>query len=420
MFRYSRAHMGVGLNVRGRLGTPVDDALATVERFFRHRYGDDLLSAVTTPDGDLLRITTHPAAETIDVRADGDRVSFSAKTSTVGPGYHADLCETLQALGHALDVDWEPPDEDEGTGDDSGYFTTGDRDALEAAMLDWLRSVAGVLLERRGDEVSGFMLSMPISPRYHGPPGAALLTQTGPRDLAWLERVREDPRAGVDIFPWWEPGRGAAYELGRVLVHLWLDVRFHAAATDDEEQLARDLLRRLARAHRLDPTLDYPWAAWESLHDDVLDADDDELTEIVRRRADESGATPTGYRDWDVDVSVAGGWTLRIPGSFSTQIDDAGTWSAWEDGYTVWATAFTRKPDDDGFSTGADDGEPTTIDGLEGPYRAHVASFVEDGHEYWRVMAQVARPGRLLLVTAVVPSRDELDWAREILATVRG
>jgi len=419
--------MGVGLYLLGRLGTPIDDALTTVERFFRHRYAEDLLSAATSDDGGpLLRMTTHPAAETVDVRVDGKRITFSAKTSTVGPGYHADLCDTLRALGTALDIEWDPPDEEEGTGDETGYFATGDRDALESEMLRWLQQTARILLEHRDEAGKALALSMPISPRYHGPPGATLLTQMGPRDAEWLRRVHADPHVGTDIFPWWSPGRGAAYELGRVLVHLWLDARFHPAATEDEERLGRELLRRLARAYRSDPTLDYPWAAWAMLHDDVVDADDDDLSETIRDRAAQVGENTIGYREWDVDASLADGWHITVPGSFSTQVDDDGTWSAWEDGHTVWATAFSRArngapaPAEEMFSEKPSEGTPTVIEGLEAPYRAHISSFEEDDDEYWRVTAQIARPGRLLLVTAVVPDKPLLGWAHRVIASVRG
>jgi hypothetical protein len=427
--------MGVGLYLRGRLVTPIDDPLAAVERFFRHRYRDDLLSSTRSDAGSLLQLTTHPASAPIDVTLDGARITFAAKTSTVGPGYHADLCDTLHALGSALDVEWEPPDEEEGTGDDTGYFVTGDHDALESEMLRWLQRTAGVLLEHQKDHDTGLSLSMPLSPRYHGPPDAALLTQMGPRDADWLRRVHDDPHAGIDVFPWWAAGRGASYELGRVLVHLWLDVRFDAAfpggdgthaATDEEKSLGRELLARLDRAYRADSTLDYPWAAWGMLHDDVVDADDDDLSEMIRDRADADEGT-IGYRAWDVDLSLADGWAVTVPGSFSTQFDEDGTWSAWEHGYAVWVTAFSRSKDgvpapaEEMFSErSSEEGTAVVIEGLEKPYLAYEDSFEEDGDEYWRITAQVARPGRMLLVTVVVPEEESLDWARAVIASVRG
>lgn len=104
---------------------------------------------------------------------------------------------------------------------------------------------------------------MPITPHYHGPPGAALLTQVGPRDRAWLDAVNAI-RAPASICshggnPAATPRTGSG-----AMVHLWLDVRYRQAATDEETELGVELLERLRRAYRLDPTLSYPYTAWES------------------------------------------------------------------------------------------------------------------------------------------------------------
>lgn len=427
--------MGVGLRLAGLIGARLDDPIAVIERFFRHRFGDDLLSAVVVDDergGSVLYAKTHPAAEDVEVALgydedDGEslrRLVISAKTSTVGPGYHADLCEAIAALGEGMNVAWDPPDEDEEEGDDTGYFFTRDRAALEQEMLRWLHKVVHVL-DEKNDDASGLQLSMPIQPRYHGPAGAAVLTQLGPRDRAWILAVKADPRAGIDVFPWWQPGRGAAYELGRVLVHLWLDARFRRACTDEEERLGRDLLARLGRAYRLDPALDYPWAAWELLHDDVIGAKDDELSELVRERAASCGENHIGYREHDVDVTLAGGWHITVPGSFSVEMDERGTWSAWEDGHTVWATAFSRAADVGPIDpaqmlpAAPREGTPVVIAGLSLLHRAHERSFVENGETFWQVCAEIAAPGRMLLLTAVVPEQRLLPWAHKVIASTR-
>ncbi len=428
--------MGVGLRLVGLIGARLDDPIAVVERFCRHRFGDELLGAVVVDDergGSVFYIKTHPAAEDVEIALgyddeDGEslrRLVISAKTSTVGPGYHADLCEAIAALGEAMNIAWDPPDTEEGGGDDTGYFFTGDREALEGQMLSWLQRVVGLLGDHDEERTGGLQLSMPMQPRYHGPPGAVVLTQLGPRDRAWLDAVKLDARAGIDVFPWWNPGRDAAYELGRVLVHLWLDARSRPACTDEEERLARDLLRRLGHAYRLDPSLPYPWEAWRTLHDDVVDADDDELSAIVRARADAAEDDAIGYREHDVDVQLAGGWRITVPGSFATELDEQGTWSAWEDGHTVWATAFSRSaegglaPAEEMLPSAPREGTPVAIEGLALLHRAHERSFVENGETYWQVCAEIAAPGRMLLLTAVVPEAGRLPWARQLIASTR-
>lgn len=426
--------MGVGLYISGTVGAATDDLLAVVERFVRHYQGEDLLGTGLGQRHDgqtALYVRTHPAAEAIELWSSSaggaQRLTVSAKTSTVGPGYHADICEMLHALGEQLSISWDSPEDEEGTGDETGYFLTRDREALEQQMLQWLSSVVAILFER-ADEYTGLQLSMPMAPRYLGPPDAWLLTPTGPRSRAWAEAVRADPRAGIDVFPWWEPGRGARTELGRVAVHLWMDVRWRPAVTDEEEELAVELLRRLERAFQLDPSLDYPWAAWEALHDEVLDVQDTELTALVRARTSQGARGPLGYREFLVEESLAGGWKLTLPGSFSVEIDDEGTWVAHEGGAALWATAFSRpeperpedRPSEPELPQSSREGIPVpiTLDpSLRG--RAFQRSFDEEGERYWQLLAEIATVDRLLLLTMVAPEGSPLDWAQQVIASVR-
>jgi hypothetical protein len=421
--------MGVGLYLTGGVGSH-EDPLGHIERFVRQREGDDLLSLQRgqTAEGlSALFAQLHPAAESVEFRLDGEHLVVSAQTSTVGPGYHADLCELLHALGEQLPITWDPPDEDGDTGDETDYFLTRDRAALEQQMLLWLSRVLE-LLHERGKEFTGLQMSMPTAPRYHGPPGAFLLTQTGPRSREWVEAAMADPRVGIDAFPWWAPGKGAATELGRVRVHQWMDVRWHPAETDEEERLGRELLGRLAKAYRLEPGLDYPWRAWERLHDEVVDAEDDDLSEMVRARARQAPAGPLGYREDEVEEPLPGGWTLTIPGSFSLEIDEEGTWSAWEDGASIWATAFVLPEGADAVELPVGDSlpessAPVVLEELEEAsvsYCAFSNTFLDEGERYWQVQAQLLSEGRLLLLTVVVPEEDQLDWAREVIAGVQG
>lgn len=419
--------MGIGLHLRGEITVPLDEPLRLAEQVLRDHYGDALMSLrrFERDGGAALSCRVHPAAAPVSLvlrrePAQPDRLTISAATSSVGPGYHADLCLAIDALGARLSIAWAPADED-GAGDETGYFQTRDRAALERKMLGWLSTVAGILKEQSGMQALG--LSMPMTPIFRGPPGALLLTLLGPRDCGWLDAVCVDPRAGIDIFPWWGPGRDASYELGRALVHLWLDVRFHAAATDEEERIGREVVKSLGRAYRQDPSLEYPWAAWALVHDEVVDEEDDDLSGLVRASADRAGENTVGYRLHDVTVSVDR-WSFTLPGSFSCEVDDRGTWCFWEGGNTVEATSFQdagppREAADRLASLLLRESE-VQIDGLVLPHRATEFTITRvSGQTAHGTRAYVATRGRLLLISVAVPSRKELAWARGVLASVR-
>src|SRR2546423_1432700 len=117
--------MGVGLYLQGHSGggeAPSPKALLQrVEEWAVAKAGDPLTSWEIGKGHEgksALFLKLHPAAEVVEIAAlGGGRLLVSAKTSSVGPGYHASLCDLLKRLGKSLGVTWAPPEEegDEGT-----------------------------------------------------------------------------------------------------------------------------------------------------------------------------------------------------------------------------------------------------------------------------------------------------------------
>ena len=303
--------MGVGLYLTGRCRATGDDPEAWLDRvqsWLEEHAGEPLESARLGQDGEdrpSVLVNLHPCAEDVEIAVpEPGRVVVSAKTSTVGPGYHAFLCDLLHRLGEAMDIDWDAPEDESGTGDETGYFHTGDPRALEDEFLEWLRGVAKLITDGLEQDYQWMMISMAIGHHYHhhGP----LVTPMGPRDVRWLEAVAEDSIRGIDLFPWWPAGIGAPFYLGRALARLWRDVRWRAPLTDDEGRLLMDVHLDLARAYRLDASLAYPWREWRELMESIeahfgyVEMAGDDLEAEVRRRAAEIGPEASvpliGYR----------------------------------------------------------------------------------------------------------------------------
>lgn len=432
--------MSVGFLLRGKVSKPAQ-LLPSIQAIAAKRYGNDLLSSDLSEDesSPVLWLRTHPAAEDLEFRTETTEagetmLTVSTSTSCVGPGYHADLCELCDELTVEHEIAWEysdPADDDsDGVGDDTGYFFHRDREELEAHMLGWLHTVATVLAEHIETGHDSLRLSMPMEPHFHGPPDAALLTQTGPRSKAWLQRVIDDPINGRDLFAWWNPGRGAHYELSRVMVHCWLDVRWHPAETEEEKELGLELLARLRRAYELDPTLAYPWREWEELHDVVVDADEDDLSGLVRENADRGAQSEQliGYRHYPIDWVVDQQWRLTIPGNFSVKCDDDGNWLLW-DGLQVLqlnTMYFTGTGDlmeslDASIAKGPARTAVTLNNRSDPPlrYRAHSSSFQgDDGLEHQSLTVTFVSDDGLLLLTASSPVGDSMDWAMALFESV--
>jgi len=379
-------------------------ALATIEQHVDNKYGEMVVRSAR--DESQYSVQLHPAGEDVEFALDAGEVVVSAKTSTVGPGYHAFLCELL----HELPFEWRAGEDE---GDETGYFETRDREALEGEMLAWLGGLANMLAERVAEGDTGFMISLPIDTVFEY--DAAIATPTGPRDVQWIETVRSEPRNGIDLFPWWQPGLGADYYRGRALTLMWTEVRWREPLDEDESDLLEAIDDHLAAARGLDPSIDLPWAEWAEIAR-FLDYDDP---------TNGRGGTPTiGYRRRPVRVSLTGGWTVQVPGEMAASFDKEGTWSAHVPGRTIWMSSFRIGDPESTALTAASTlpkptikGTETRIPGLgeEYAYRATVGETDEGDHQ---LAVEIAVPHRLALFTFVVDELADLEWAKGVAASI--
>jgi hypothetical protein len=407
--------MAVRLVLAGRYGSKVpgldEDApgpwLTRVKAWVEQDAGELLESArvdVEREDRPVLRLSLHPAAEDVSVVAAGQgRVVVLADTTAVGPGYHRYVCDLLHRLGSALDISWVEAHEDEGVGDPTGYFHSGDARALEAQMLAWLGDTAESVLALRALGHANLAVSLRAGHAFE--PVGAVLTPMGPRDEAWVEAVHADPSRGRDVFPWWEAGTGPRVRLGRALSRLWTEMVWRPPLLEEERRLFRAVARLLESAWREDPTLAYPWREWRELLGYL--GIGGTLAEEVSRQA---GTTPEGprigYRRGTVQVTLPQGWAIRIPGSLAeTHLPD-GSWMARDHRRSVRVLASESLP-------AAED------HGGEYEHKnARVTSYgdVSEQGDSGRLTALCDAGARRALCIVTYDDLDEKDWA---LATWR-
>ncbi len=396
--------MGLGLYLFGDCLKPRDALLEEMVVAAREAHPDVVLGKLIEFNEQghrALWLTLHPAEEPLELSVTGSgRVLASARTSAAGPGYHAFVCELLDLFAKEFSIRWEGVDPTGQTGDDTGYFHHRDRARLESEMRGWLRAIGRSLSATEPVTWSGVAVSMPASgPQFEAD---GVVTPLGPRDAAYWKQLETDDEAARQFFPWWEPGTGPGYLLGRALCRMWTDVRWKVPETDPERATHAEVLVLLQHAYEREPARAFPFAEWAELLAFRGEA-------LPKGAPEPSSAPSIGYRRREVVAKPFTGVAIRVPGAFSESYDKRGSWSAWEEGRTVWLSLLAGKRG--GKAPPVDQPEPTvehTSEDGEAMHRVHGKRVVVTETEV-----------RALMVSVVFTKAEHEAWAREVWASVR-
>jgi hypothetical protein len=427
--------MAVGLALAGTL--PADhrvrlaearDWLSRAAVWFESA-GDAVLETRLTRDDlehPLLHVHFHPAGEPMQLRVGGSgKVSVHARTSPVGPGYHAHLCELLKDFAEDFDIQWNDPSPDR---DPAHFFAHGDLARLERHFLHWLALECSNAL-RRAEPGRTLAVGLPRPLRFLHP--GPVLTPLGPRSVEWLKRVAGDAAAGRDFFPWWSPELDAEFYARRAETDLWLAFPWREPLTESEGEVVDQIAADLANAHEADPDAALPWSAWAATLDALaIDAGKftvepmpERLAPTIRSR-DDGAAAAMGYRRHPVVAILSGGWQMHLPGRLAIRREDDGrTWTAWDDEITVWLRDQSLgHPERDALPTPSQavaaarrnlpPGEP--VEKLAGRVvgEAVFDAHVEDGRTVGRLSGVAAAGNRLAVLNIFL--RDPADRARAV------
>lgn len=330
-----------------------DRLLADVEAWLRLEYPDAIRSTRTrtsvTGDRELL-VSCHPVASDLAIAAsDSGRVEVFASLGPVGPGYQTFVSRLIQRVGTEHEIEWSSEEPEDGPAR-TDLAVAGERTNAERAYLAWLGTGLVGARDARRRGASGIHIGTPAGVRFDF--AGAIATSLGPRDDEWLEMAVGDPRIAIDVAPWWADAIDAKSLLNRALCLMWTQVRWRPPADADERAVNDEVLRLLARAFPLEPSLPYPWREWRELT--TWRGSVDAMSRQVEARATRTGAGPlVGYRRRPVSI-IHEGWELEVPGAFAERRTDEEWWGG--DGGRSITLAATE--------TGTDEGPMPALDFL--------------------------------------------------------
>jgi hypothetical protein len=349
----------------------------------------------------------HPAAEDVTFSYDDDRLICSAKTSTVGPGYHAYLVEMLEDIGRRCDLPWEWSDEGEGFGDDAGYHGDRSFDRIQDEMCWWLRAVANSVLD--DSRSARHLISMRSNfGLAHADYFAASATGFWDRDF-FEKAARRQPDTlhglAARFFPWWSKNLDARFWRNAALVLMWERLTWSPPENDAQRAVYELTLTCLSKARQLDPFTPLPEA---------------EAAEI-RALLSKEQAFPIpeqgriGFRRLDMRRDLAGDWSVVTPGYFYKK-NENDTVIYWYGDRFVHGSSLSFTPDipnswEPGDRAGGALGVFTLDeDGRRGS--AVLCTEEESEQQRYLLFCKVHAPGSLCLLSIYFRDINDLDWAR--------
>lgn len=317
--------------------------LTTVARFDAHATG--------------FGVSLHPAGEPVFVDFDGEFVTVDAKTSCVGPGYHAFLVACLDRIAAELGVTWDWGTPDSPYGDDTDYAHARDFHALQMEMARYRKNLyATILADADLKDGATVRLSMPHD--FDAKGDGRYLTTLGPLQTADLEAIsRCDDRSLLEAarphFAWWSEGFDADFYRGLALTRMWMEVRWSAPVDEAERISLGWTLEWSETANRL--------GAAPAIPDGAIAT----LTVLAKAAAPSvlPSETGIGYLRRSMTRHITGRWSVEAPGSLVESTEDDGqTVVLWNDELVVRGSSVTINPAANGVPKSLPDDTPVKRD----------------------------------------------------------
>lgn len=352
-----------------------------------------------------------PFEENVELCLREGLVELSAKTSGAGPGYHEFVVEFLDLVEERVGLDWKPASEEE-DGDETGYRQHRDRQTLRAEMAKQLTGIASVIIERVG---AGAMLNMSLDAL---PSSRAFASSPmGEWSEDWIKQAASAKGEAAlalaeQFFPWWESGMGPKNLASFAKALCWTAVRWVKPQNTAEEQAIRVAIQCFDRAQQ----------------GGVNDLPELEIAELKRLLTAEvePDAAPRpagiGFRRREFEMTLPGGWTLRVPGYYHDEVQDKGrTQVYWFGTRRIEASTLSFQqagsPEDLLKDSGQGKGQPleNLAEGLVGV----IETVWNEPDECYLTRATLAGAGSLCCLTFAHVEESDQSWATDVAMTAK-
>lgn len=271
---------------------------------------------------DCAWVSFYPPCGGIAFEVNSEKISFDAKTSIAGPGYHVALISFCDHLAQELGIDWRW----DAGGDDTGYALGRDREGLSQAFVEQFDAFCD-FYRSNNNEAELHVLNLEEGLALGGHRGVATLM--GELSLeGFLAREEGLGYCPENVFPWWNDAIDADFWKRTLFATLWGEVEWRQARTPWEKHVHAAALNAAERAGSNEAAI--------------------ALAELraIQSRASNVFLTPDpggiGWRKRPRGFFMPGPWRITLPGHYIESLEDEGnTKCLWFGDEEIRASSFT-------------------------------------------------------------------------------
>lgn len=337
--------MSVGFRLRGRqvkkglLGmfkgkSSISEDIA---KYLKENARPELPSYLRFMSAEAMEFELCPFDEPLRFKMDGDEFFVDGHTSAGGAGYHKYVCDLLKGMPGKVAIEWLPTD-GEDSGDETGYWESGDPKDIEEVMHGWLDGLVGVMKENSDKGADNLMINMAIGGPYTVV-NRGITTPQGTRTFEDLAAITPDD--AYLMWPW--PLPESHFLAGYARYLMANEVIWDKPLDEEETRTLKFVNSLLEKAEKSNPNLELPYREWAELRE-LLGLPKDSQLQV---KAELSSGPLIGYRRGFLRHSVLDGIELEMPGHFRAAWDDQ-SFRMWDARHTVHMSIFSvpNQPED--------------------------------------------------------------------------
>lgn len=388
---------------------------ASVSAYAKEK-GIDALSYLTLGQESMV-IGLHPAEEEMHFYVESGYLVCSAKTSSVGPGYHAFVVELLETVEKKCGFNWDWNNEKMGFEDECGYYEHKNYQLLQETMCYHLQVLARFFINRQSEGKFNISLSLDLRIEHD----CFAISPMGPWDKEFFQEIdrlelSEIHTKADKFFAWWNKDMDALFWKNVGMVWMWTEIKWQPPI--DQQAMTYPLLLT---------TLECFEKARE-LSDGDMQFPEEEIKEIEILLSVNDYFIPkqglVGFYRLNRRMPLTGNWSILLPGYFyEAKEEDESRASYFHKDRSIFAHSFfdpsgeiPEFPADeeiDNQSLGVFTFEKDTCVG-----KATLIRAPESEGGYQILICHAAAPGSVCTVTLAMDHDEDFDWAIETFKSI--